>query len=301
MSIVVMESKPRKLRRLISSDKIVIMPNVWDGYSAKLVEKAGFEAALISGASLSESRWAKPDLGLMSLYENLDGARMIAANTNLVLMADGDTGYGNAMSVYNTIREFEMTGVAGVMIEDQVEPKRCGHLMGKELITTGEMVKKIEAALEARTNPDFVIKARTDAANTLGVDEAIKRLSSYADIGADLVFADALLSIEDIRRVAEEVNAPLAVNMGLGIRRRTTTPLITPKVLEKIGVKVVEYGRMTSAAAISGVSKALEAFKATIESEEAREYPELAVSFEELQDVIGYKTWIERGDKYRLN
>lgn len=296
-----MESKAHKLKKLIISDRIVIMPNVWDGYSAKLVEKAGFETALISGASLSESRWAKPDLGLMSLNENLDGARMIAGNTNLILMADADTGYGNAMSVYNTIQEFERTGVAGVMIEDQVEPKRCGHLTGKELITTKEMVKKIEAALEARVDPNFVIKARTDAANTLGVDEAINRLISYADTGADLLFADALLSIEDIERVVDEVKAPLAVNMGLGIRKRNTTPLATPKLLEKIGVKVVEYGRMTSAAAISGILKALIAFKSTIDSDDVKEFPELVVSFEELQDTIDYRTWIDRAEKYKLD
>ena len=294
-----MESNGSKLKKLIKSGKIVLMPNVWDGFSAKVVEHSGFEAALVSGAGLSESRLAKPDLGLMGLRDNLDGTRIIANSTNLLLIADGDTGYGNAMSVYYTVQEFEKTGVAGVMIEDQVWPKRCGHLAGKEVIPTEEMIKKIKAAVDARVDPDFIIKARTDAAATSGVNEAIDRLNKYIKAGADLVFADALLSLSDIEKVAASVNGPLAVNMGFGIRSRPTTPLATPKMLQEMGVAVVDYGRITSAAAIRGMMNALEALKSTINLDYTKEYPELLVSFDELQEIMAYPEWMERDGEYK--
>ena len=287
------------MKDLMKSGKIIVMPNVWDGFSAKVVEYMGFEAAIISGASLSESRLAMPDLGLMGLNENTEGSSVIASNTKLLLMADADTGYGNAMSVYHTVKEFEKTGVAGLMIEDQVFPKRCGHLAGKDVITASEMVEKIKAACDARIDPDFIIKARTDAAATHGIDEAISRLNQYIEAGADLVFADALLSLSDIEKVAKSVKGPLAVNMGLGIRKRNTTPLATPRMLQEMGVAVVEYGRLTSTAAINGMILALKALKSTFELGEPKEFPELAVSFDELQEIMGYPKWMALDEKYR--
>ena len=179
-----------------------------------------------------------------------------------LLQADADTGYGNALNVYFVVRAFEKAGMAAIMIEDQVWPKRCGHMAGKAVIPAEEMVQKIKAAVDARRDSSFVIKARTDAATPLGLDEAIRRLNLYAEAGADCLFADALQSREDIAKVAKSVPKPLSVNMGLGIRSRKTTPLIAPKDLQAMGVKQVTYPRLFTAAALKGMQNALAVFQA---------------------------------------
>ena len=190
------------LKERLAAPEITIMPGVHDGYSARIVELAGFDVAWISGAGISESHLGWADRGVMGLQENLTACRDMVNCTNLTLLGDGDTGYGNAMNVYFTVRGFEQAGLAGVMLEDQTWPKRCGHMEGKDVISREEARDKIAAAADARRNDDFVIKARTDAAGVLGVDEAIERLNLFAEAGADLLFADALLSAEDIERVA---------------------------------------------------------------------------------------------------
>jgi 2-methylisocitrate lyase-like PEP mutase family enzyme len=266
----------------------VVSPGVYDGYSARLVEKGGFKSASITGAGTSESRLGWADRGVMGLEENLANARRIADCTDLLLRADADTGYGNAVNVYFATRAFEKAGVAAVMFEDQVWPKRCGHMAGKSVIAAEEMVPKVKAAVDARHDPDFMIIARTDAAGTHGVDEAIRRLNLYAEAGADLMYADALLSKEDIARVAKSVPKPLIVNMGMGIRSRKTTPLMTPKELQAAGVKVVSYPRMLTTAALRGMMNAMAAFKdEVIGKSRIIDRPDLQVSFEELNDLMG--------------
>ncbi|MEM3245805.1 MAG: isocitrate lyase/PEP mutase family protein [Candidatus Micrarchaeaceae archaeon] len=290
-----------KLRKMLDAGETILMPNVWDGFSAKVVESMGFSAALISGAGVSESRWGLPDLGLMSFKENLEGAKVIADITTIPLIADADTGYGNAMNVYRTVQEFEKVGVAGIMIEDQVWPKRCGHIKGKEVIPANEMVEKIHAAVDAKKRKDFIIKARTDAAGPIGIAEAIKRANMYLKAGADLVLADALLSEKDIIKFVKNTNGPVAVNMGLGIRSRPTTPLLTPKKLHQIGVSVIDYGRITSTAAIMGMKLALKELQKSVNMDNVEEHDELLVSFSELQDLIGYKKWMDIDDKYKVH
>lgn len=275
-----------RLRTLIEAPEILVMPGVFDGFSAKAVEAAGYPSALISGAGLSECHLGLPDVGLMGLKENLDATAAIAACSSLLLIADGDTGYGDAGNVYHTVRAFERAGVAGVMIEDQVWPKRCGHLPGKEVTSAEEMVGKVSAAVEARSDPSFVIKARTDAAGPLGIDEAIHRANLYAEAGADLLFADALLSEGDIARFAAETTAPVAINMGLGLRSRRTTPLVPVRRLEGLGVAVVEYPRLLTAAAVRGMQRALAAFGESVTSPDPVEHPDLLVSFEELGSLM---------------
>lgn len=293
-------SQPAKLRKLLSSNKIVVMPGVFDGFSVHLVEKMGFQAALISGAGLSESRLGKPDVGLMGLEENLQGTRALVSSTKMALLADGDTGYGNPINVYHTVKAFERAGVAGVMIEDQVWPKRCGHMKGKQVIPAKEMVKKVEAALDAKEDKDFFIKARTDAAAILGIEEAIYRANLYCDAGADLIFADAILSREDITRFAKEVDGKICVNMGFGIRRRTTTPLVSHKDLERLGIAIVEYPRMLTSAGLRGMMNAIEVFKQSLAEEKIIERPDLMMSFEELNDLIGLNTIREMEEKYTV-
>jgi 2-methylisocitrate lyase-like PEP mutase family enzyme len=221
--------------------EIMVCPGIYDGFSARMVEAMGFKTAAISGAGVSESNLGWADVGLIGYKENVDASAAIAACTSLPLSADADTGYGNAVNVYFTVQGFERAGLACVMIEDQVSPKRCGHMEGKQVISAEEGVEKIRAAVEARRDPDFMIKARTDATAIHGVHEAIRRLNLYAEAGADLLFADALLSADDIATVARNVSKPLSVNMGFGIRQRPTTPLLSARQLQDMGVKAVCY------------------------------------------------------------
>lgn len=287
-----MASKGQRLRELIHAPEILALPAIYDGFSARLVRRMGFQAAIISGAGLSEGRMGWADVGLMGLAENVEGSRAITTCTDLLLLADGDTGYGNAVNVYFTVKAFERAGVAGVMIEDQVWPKRCGHMAGKEVIPAEEMVQKIRAACDAREDPQLVIKARTDAAGPLGLDEAIRRANLYAEAGADLLFADALLSARDIERFCRNVPKPVVVNMGFGLRKRATTPLLSARELQELGVRVVVFGRLLTAAAINGMTRALEALKESLETGRVVERPDLLVSFEELNDLMGFP-WLQ--------
>lgn len=228
-----------------------------------------------------------PDVGLAGLAEALGAARDIARSIAIPVLADADTGYGNAVNVYFTVQSFEQAGVAGLMIEDQTWPKRCGHLAGKELIPAEQMVGKVAAAVDARTSDDFVVMARTDAAASLGVDAAVERANLYADAGADLLFADALMSEDDIGRFAAGVDGPVAVNMGFGVRSRSTTPLLSARRLEELGVAVMIAPRMLTAAAVRGMELALEALNESIRSGEVVDRNDLLVSFEELHDLMG--------------
>ena len=292
-------SRAAHFRELLDKPAILLMPGVYDGFSARLVEQVGFEAAVITGSGLSESRLGRPDVGLMGLETNVAAARSLVECTSIPLIADADTGYGNAINVYFTVQAFEAAGVAGVTIEDQVSPKRCGHLAGKEVISAEEMVEKVHAAVDARTDPNFVIKARTDAAGVLGVDEAVRRLNLYADAGADHLFADALLSFDDIRTVAASVSKPLSVNMGFGIRRRPTTPLISAMELQELGVSAVSYPRLLSSTAIRGMTNGLQALLTTHEKGVVEDRPELAVTFEELSELMGIEEFRSMEDRYK--
>ncbi len=294
-----MVSKGRQFRELINAPEILVQPGIYDGYSARLVERSGFRTASISGAGVSESRMGWADRGVMTFDENLANARRLADCTDLLLRADADTGYGNAMNVYFTVRAFEKAGMAALMFEDQVWPKRCGHMAGKSVIAAEEMVQKVKAAVDARRDADFVIVSRTDAAGPLGVDEAIRRLNLYAEAGADVMYADALLSKEDIAKVAKNVPKPLIVNMGLGMRSRKTTPLMSPKALQDLGVAAVSYPRLLSTAALKGMMNAMAVFKEEVlEHNRVIERTDLQVGFEELNDLMGMKELDEIEQRY---
>jgi 2-methylisocitrate lyase-like PEP mutase family enzyme len=279
----------RALRMLVEAKEILVLPGVFNGYSVRLVERYGYKAAAISGAGLSESLLGFADRGILTFDQNLQACRALAACTTIPLLADADTGYGNALNVHFVTRAFEQAGVAAISIEDQVSPKRCGHLAGKAVIPAREMADKIKAAVDARHDGDFLVRARTDAAATDGINEVVDRLNLYAEAGADIVFADALLCVEDIATVAKNVRKPLAVNMGFGLLERGTTPLITPKRLEALGVATVSYARMLTSAALRGMINALEAFAPTIAADKPAQRPELLVPFGELNELMGLK------------
>jgi 2-methylisocitrate lyase-like PEP mutase family enzyme len=289
MDAINLGSPGARLRALLNQPGILITPGVYDGFSLRLVELMGYKTAAISGAGLSESNLGWSDVGIMGYAENLRASAALAAISSVPLSADGDTGYGNALNVYFTVQGFERAGLACLMIEDQVWPKRCGHMEGKRVISAEEGVEKIRAAAEARRDPDFVIKARTDATAIHGVGEAIRRLNLYAEAGADLLFADALLSAEDIATVAHNVIKPLTVNMGFGIRQRPTTPLLSAKQLEDMGVKAVSFPRLLTSAAIQGMKNALAVLGQSIEEGRVIDRPDLLVSFDELNDLMGIR------------
>ncbi|HZQ61681.1 MAG TPA: isocitrate lyase/PEP mutase family protein [Casimicrobiaceae bacterium] len=304
-----MQTSPgKRLKALIHAPEILVLPGVFDGFSARLVRHSGYIAAFITGSGVSETRLGQVDVGLMGLEENVAAARAMAACTDLLLLADADTGYGNAINVHHTVRAFERAGVAGVMIEDQVWPKRCGHMKGKEVIPADEMAQKIRAATEARIDPDFVIKARTDALATHGLDEAIRRLNLYAEAGADLLFSDAALSVEQIQAIARNVAKPVCVNMGFGLRQRSTTPLLSAAQLQDLGVAVVIYPRMLTACALRGMQNGLALLEQSLQTGKVVDRPDALVSFEELNDIMGmaeiermeatYLTDTQRAAKY---
>jgi 2-methylisocitrate lyase-like PEP mutase family enzyme len=280
-------SAGKRLKTLIEAPRILVLPGVFDGFSTRLVRHAGYSAAFITGSGVSESRLGQSDVGIMGLEENVAAARAIAACSDLLLLADADTGYGNAVNVYHTVRAFERAGVAGLMLEDQVWPKRCGHMKGKEVIPAEEMVQKIRAAAAARNDPDFVIKSRTDVLATHGLAEAIRRLNLYAEAGADLLFADAAMSATDIATIARNVNKPLSVNMGFGIRQRSTTPLLSARELQDLGVAVVIYPRLLTACALHGMQQGLALLQQSVDTGKVVDRPDALVSFEVLHDIMG--------------
>ena len=290
--------KTTQLRHLIEAPEILVSPGAYDCFSAKLIESMGFKAMATTGAGISESFLGVPDFGFLGLSENLMISRNIAQAVNVPVMADADTGYGNAVNVYHTVRMFEEAGITGINLEDQVTPKRCGHIKGKEIISMEELVKKIEAAVAARKDPDFIINARTDAAAIAGLDEAIRRANAYHKAGADMVFPDAVLSEEDIAKFVGNVSAPVSINMGLAIRKRPTTPLVSIKRLEELGVARVTFPRMTTAAALSGMKKALEVILESIAQGRIIERPDLCFGFEELSALMGVPQMKELEERF---
>jgi len=283
------QPKARRLRELLRDARPLVSPGVYDGYSVRLVEAMGFKTAATTGSGLSNTRLVQPDIGILSLLENVDAVRAIARSVRIPITSDADTGYGNAVTVYHTVQYFEEAGVVGVNLEDQVMPKRCGHMRGKEVISEAEMCKKIEAATKARRDPDFVINARTDTIATHGIDEAVRRARAYAAAGADMIYPDAIRSEDDIARIVEAVpDTPVQINMGFGVRSRPTSPLIPLKRLKALGVARVSAPRMLTAAAIMGMRKALEAMQQSIATGEAVDRPDLLVGIEDITDLMGY-------------
>jgi 2-methylisocitrate lyase-like PEP mutase family enzyme len=281
-------AKIQQMRALLASGKIIVSPGIYDGYSARLVEKMGFHAASMSGAGLANSRLSQPDIGILSLTENVEACKWIAGSVDIPIMADADTGYGNAVTVHHTVRFFEEAGVVGINIEDQVSPKRCGHMRGKELLDPREAAKKIEAAARAKRDPGFIINARTDAIAVEGIEGAIARAKLYLAAGADMVYPDAIKSEEQIRQFVDAVRAPVSINMGFGIRSRPTTPLISVRRLAEIGVARATFARMLPAAAIMGMRQALEVFRDSVESGVIHDRADMLVGIEDITDLMGY-------------
>lgn len=227
------------IRELIKKEEILILPGVYDALTAKIVEKVGFEAILMGGYSISATRLGQPDVGFLTMPEMASQIKIISDAVTIPLIADGDTGYGNPLNVMRTVREYEKAGASGIILEDQQWPKRCGHMEGKQVISKEEHIKKIEAALEARSSREFIIIARTDSLATHGMEEAIKRGKAYRDAGADVVFVEAPKSIEELVSIREAIqNVPLVANIIEGGK----TPYLSAKELEEMGYNILFFG-----------------------------------------------------------
>ena len=246
-----------RLRQMLAEPGIIVAPGAYDGFSARLIEAAGFKAVYMTGAGTAASHLGQPDLGLTTLTEMATHASHLASCISLPLIADADTGYGNALNVVRTVREYEKAGVAGLHLEDQVAPKKCGHIAGKQIVDAKEFAQKIRAAVEYKTDPDLVIIARTDARAVSGLDDAIARANLYREAGADVIFFEAPQSREEIERVAREVKAPLLANMVQGGR----TPGLKVTELDQLGFKIVIFPGVCMRAAVPAMETALAQLK----------------------------------------
>jgi 2,3-dimethylmalate lyase len=271
-----------RLRELLSAGPPVMAPGAYDALSARLIEQAGFDVVYMTGFGTTASLIGRPDVGLLSGSEMVENARRIVAAVDVPVIADADTGYGNAINVVRTVQLYEQAGVAGIQLEDQVTPKKCGHMSGKQLIGADEMVGKLRAAVEARRDPDLLVIARTDAVAVTGTDDAIARARAFADAGADVLFVEAPTSEADIERVAAQLRgvAPLVFNWAEGGR---TPPLSLERITE-LGFSLVIYPIGTLLAATAGIRSLL----ATLKSDGV---PTAALddlpAFGEFTDLIG--------------
>jgi carboxyvinyl-carboxyphosphonate phosphorylmutase len=244
----------KKLRQLLTGKELILAPGVYDAFSARIVSETGFPAVYMSGACVTHSMLGKPDIGLTTLTEMATAAKnIVLAAGETPVIADADNGYGGLLNVMRTVNEYECAGVACIQLEDQVFPKRCGHMEGKEVIAKDEMVAKIKAAIAAKNNPDTVIMARTDARAVTGFDDALDRAKAYVQAGADVIFFEAPQSVDEMRAINQALTVPLLVNMV----EMGKTPLMSKKELEEIGYKIVIYPgtvMMAVAKAITQVS-----------------------------------------------
>lgn len=279
----------QQFKQLLSQDQMFYIPGVYDGISAHLVQDAGFKAAYMTGAGAAASVIGKPDLGLTTLTEMADHAHRITSAITIPLVADADTGYGNALHVHRTVTEYERAGVAALHIEDQTFPKRCGHLTGKEVVPIPEFIAKLNAATDARTDPDLTIIARTDARAPLGFDEAVKRANLYAEAGADVIFVEAPQTIEEVKRIPTEVHAPVMFNLVTNGR----TPHIEPETLQGLGYSFA----IVPGACMHVASNAIRANLATL-ARTGEPDSRNDMSPQELFSIVGLDFWTNLTERY---
>jgi 2-methylisocitrate lyase-like PEP mutase family enzyme len=282
-------TKAGHLRELLAGEELIVAPGVYDGISAALVSKLGFAAAYMTGAGVVASAYGLPDIGLATLTEMAERARVISGLLSVPLIADADTGYGSPVNVIRTVREYERAGVAAIQLEDQTFPKRCGHLSGKEVVDADTFARTLGAALEARQDPDTVIVARTDARAPLGLDDAVARAGRYASIGADVIFVEAPRSEQEIERIAAEVDAPLLLNVVPG----GVTPELSPERIQELGYRIAIYP-VTVATAI--VPAAIEALAALRPGGPPGRAP--IPGPQEFFELFGLSAWQELGERY---
>ena len=286
------DSKPKadNLKKLLKQKGIVVMPGCYDALSAKLIEREGINVGFMSGFAVSSTRLGMPDAGLISFSEMAEQVRNICNVTSIPIIFDGDTGYGNVVNVYRTVRGFADAGAAAIMIEDQKWPKKCGHTKGKDVVEVDEANSRIKAAVDASkmNNKDILVMARTDAIATRGLDDAIKRMQKFSELGADILFVEAIKSKEDMKRVIKEVPGHHMINLI----EDGETPLLEINELEDLGFKIAVFPLTLMSASVKTMQESLQNMKNKV-------YNTNVSKFSDLRDIVGFNEYYEIEDKFK--
>jgi methylisocitrate lyase len=276
---------------MLKSKKPLVIPGVYDALGAKIAQKVGFDAMFQTGYGTSATLFGMPDYGFIGSTETVDNARRICRAVSVPVIIDADTGYGNALSVWKLVKELESAGAGGIFLEDQKWPKRCGHMQGKEIISQEEYTEKLSAAIDARENKDFIIVARTDARATEGLDDAIQRGKQNKKTGADAIFVEAPRSLDEMKKIGKEINAPLVANMIEG----GATPLSSAEILNKMGFKIILYPLSVLYANTFATMNILKELKKTGSTSK---YEQKVVNFDQFNDLVELSKFREMEKKY---
>ena len=284
------KDKASNLKKILDEKGIIVMPGCFDALSAKLIEREGFNVGFMSGFSVSSTRLGMPDTGLISFSEMAEQVRNICNSTSIPIIFDGDTGYGNSVNVFRTVRGYADAGAAGVMIEDQKWPKKCGHTKGKDVVDLDEAKSRIKAAVDAsnQNNKDILVMARTDAIATRGLDDAIKRMQTFSELGADILFIEAIKTKEDMKRVIKEVPGHHMINLI----EDGDTPFIDMNELEDIGYKIAVMPLTLMSASVKTMQECLKNMK-------NKKYNTNVSKFSELREIVGFNEYYDIEDKYK--
>ena len=277
-------STRKKLKELVAAKRGVIVPGAFNALSARVIADLGFEAIYVTGAGVTNMWFGMPDQGFMGLAEIAEHTARIRDAVEVPLLVDADTGFGNALNVYHTVRTLERAGADCIQLEDQVAPKRCGHFAGKDVISTEEAVSKIKAAADARRDPDFLIMARTDAAAVHGFEAAVERAQQFAEAGADILFVEAVTSEAEIRALPQRLATPQLMNMVIGGK----TPIFNADELGQLGFGIVLYANAALQGAVMGMQKALTVLR---DEKQVLESSGLVTPFAERQRLVGKPEW----------
>jgi 2-methylisocitrate lyase-like PEP mutase family enzyme len=281
------------LRQLLAGKELILAPGVADAMNARVVAKEGFQALYMTGSGTAAVRLGMPDIGLLTMSEMVDNASRIAEASGLPLIADADTGYGNPINVYRTIRAYERAGVTAVHLEDQQWPKRCGHFSGKTLIPAEEMVGKIKAAVDTRNDSDFVIIARTDAYSVEGFERALERARLYEEAGADVIFVEELRTVQQLALVPRTFHVPTLYNMGSSGK----TPFLSPREIAELGFRIVIYPNFIMRAQIRAAQLVLRELKS---SGSIANLEPIMAGWEERHDLLGMREIQEMEQRYSV-
>ena len=284
----------KKLSSMIKSKKPLVIPGVYDAIGAKIAENVGFDAMFQTGYGTSATLFGMPDYGFIGATETVDNARRISNAVSVPLIVDSDTGYGNALSVWKLVKELEAAGAAGIFLEDQKWPKRCGHMQGKDIISQEEYTEKLGAAIDARENKDFIIVARTDSRATEGLDKAIERGLENKKTGADAVFIEAPKSLDEMKRIGKEIKAPLVANMIEG----GATPINSAETLSKIGFNIILYPLSVLFANTFATMNILEELKNTGTTSK---YKQKVVDFDQFNNLVELDKFKKMETKYKFS
>jgi methylisocitrate lyase len=281
----------KNLKSMLKSKKPLVIPGVYDALGAKIAQKVGFDAMFQTGYGTSATLFGMPDYGFIGATETVDNARRICRSVSVPVIVDSDTGYGNALSVWKLVKELESAGASGIFLEDQKWPKRCGHMQGKDVISQEEYTEKLSAAIDARESKDFIIVARTDARATKGLEEAIERGKQNKKTGADAVFVEAPRTIEEMKKIGKEINAPLVANMIEG----GATPLSSAESLSKMGFNIILYPLSVLYANTFATMNILTELK---KSGNTSKYKQKVVNFDQFNDLVELPKFRKMEKKY---